>query len=85
MKECVKPMTTKMKSVLKPDFYVWYCKCRKSCGTPIGVLNMKTNELRWVKSLPMVLRKPSRIEMMFGIAPPIARSSGATTALGVWV
>ena len=74
-------MTTKM----KPDFYVWYCKCRKSCGTPIGVMNMKTNEVKWVKSLPMMLRRPLRIEMMFGKAPPVARSSGATTALGVWL
>ena len=78
-------MIGNLKSILNPDFYVWYCKCRKEEGNPIGILKMKTHKLRWVKSLPVALRKPARIEMMFGIAPPIARKSGATTALGIWL
>ena len=68
------------------DYIVWYCKCRKSKGTPIGIYNNKTQTLKWVKRLPKhITRYNCKIKMSFDNAIPLARKSGASTVLEVWI
>tara|TARA_R100000963_G_C4644825_1_gene108806 strand:+ start:81 stop:455 length:375 start_codon:yes stop_codon:yes gene_type:complete len=69
-----------------PDYFTWYCKCRKSKGTPIALLNNHTGILKWYKGLPKhITRHNCKIKMRFDNAIPLARKSGATTVLEVWV
>lgn len=70
---------------LIPKYYIWYCKCRKSQGTPIAVYNPETKKIRWCSKLPSyIAKKPVRIEMAFNNSIPIAKQSGATTILEVY-
>jgi hypothetical protein len=70
----------------EPDFYSWYCQCRKKNGDPIALYTVKTSKLTWHSALPKrITSKPLKISMAFNNAIPIAKKSGATTTLAIWL
>jgi hypothetical protein len=70
----------------EPNWYVWYCKCKKSTGKPIGVYNTCNKKLTWHSKLPKSMTNTMvSIEMAFDNAIPIAARSGATTILEVYL
>ena len=78
----------KIEKLELPHYYTWYCKCRKSKGTPIAVFNTKTETIRWVRQLPkFITRHNVKISMRFNNANKIqlALKSGATTVLGITI
>lgn len=74
-----------MSQYKKPDWYIWYCKCKKSTGKPIGIYNPHVNRLTWHKELPKIITKEMvHIKMSFDNAIHVAQRSGATTILEVY-
>ena len=70
-----------------PEYISWYCKCRKAKGSPMAIYNTKTKTIKWCKGLPRyITRYKVRIKCDFNntMNLPIAKNSGATTALHIW-
>jgi hypothetical protein len=69
----------------KPDYCVWYCKCKKSTGKPIAVYTPEDEKLTWHATLPKkITRTLVSVDMSFNNSIPIAKRSGATTILNIW-